>query len=141
MMVETVALGVKQGLNLFVLKPAGIVDYVLLLSADHAFVALEIVPADCVYALQGLSMDIALVAHYVLSVDERLRSLVVLNSVILILDYVLRLFVVAWLDRLQYIFCDLRSVWDDFVLEMISCVFVIAIVGNHELGLSVSRQH
>ena len=141
MMVETIALGVKQGLDLFVLKPTGIVDYVLLLSADHAFVALEIVPADCVYALQGLSMDIALVAHYVLSVDERLRSLVVLNSVILILDYVLRLFVVAWLDRLQYIFGDLRSVWDDFVLEMISCVFVIAIVGNHELGLSVSRQH
>lgn len=51
MMVKTVALGVKQGLDLFVLKPAGIVCYVLLLSADYAFVALKIMPADCIYTL------------------------------------------------------------------------------------------
>lgn len=68
MMVEAIALGVKQGLNLFILEPTGIVDYILLLPANYAFVALEIVSADCVYTLQGLCVDIALVAHYVLSI-------------------------------------------------------------------------
>ena len=82
---SAIAFGVKQGLNLFVLEPAGIVYYVLLLPANNAFVALEIVPADCVYTLQGLSVDIALVAHDVLSIEERLRSLIVFGPIILIL--------------------------------------------------------
>ena len=98
MMVEAIALGVKQGLDLFVLKPAGIVDYILLLPANYAFVALEFVPADCVYALQGLCVDIALVAHYVLSIEERLRSLVVLYSFIFVLYYVFGLLAIVWLD-------------------------------------------
>lgn len=141
MMVEAITLGVKQWLNLFVLEPTGIVDYILLLSANDAFVALEVVPADCVNALQGLSVDIALVAHDILTIEERLRGLIVLDPVILVFDYVFRLLVVVWLNRLQYIFAYLRGIWNDFVLEMISCILVVAVIGNHKLRLSVSRQH
>lgn len=97
MMVEAIALGV-QGLNLLVLEPTGIVDYILLLPADYAFVALEIVSADCVYALQGLGVDVAFVAHDVLAIEERLRGLIVLDPVILVFYDVFRLLVVVWLD-------------------------------------------
>lgn len=43
-------------------------------------------------------MDIALVAHDILSIEERLRSLIVLDPVILVLDYVLRFLVVHLLN-------------------------------------------
>jgi len=121
----------------FLLHPARAVDDAWLLPTQHAFVALQLRPADRIDALERLSVDVRFVAHYVLPCWERSGSLAILAAVVFVLDDV---FGLLHLLGGRWIFGDLGKVVV-FLFELDAVVLLVAGVGHHHFGLAVSRQH